>query len=103
MKRTVLLVTLLMFCGVVNASAQTESPLLPRNPSISREQIAFVYAGDLWVVGREGGDARRLTAGVGTETNPMFSPDGRLIAFTGDYEGNTDVYVVEARAACRAA
>src|SRR5262249_53464155 len=47
-----------------------------------------------WIVGREGGAARRLTTGVGVETDPVFSPDGKQIAFTGDYEGNYDVYVV---------
>jgi tricorn protease len=82
-------------CGA--AFAQTDTPLILRSPSISRDLIAFVFAGDLWVVGREGGDARRLTTGTGTETTPFFSPDGKLIAFTADYEGNADVYLVEAR------
>ncbi|HEY3926905.1 MAG TPA: PDZ domain-containing protein [Candidatus Koribacter sp.] len=63
---------------------------------MSQTQIAFTYAGDLWVVGRDGGDARRLTAGSGTVSDPMFSPDGTRIAFTGDYDGNKDVYVVAA-------
>jgi len=67
-----------------------------RNPTISRDWVTFVYAGDLWITNREGGDARRLTTGVGLETDPVFSPDGRLIAFTGEYDGNTDVYTVEA-------
>jgi len=59
-------------------------------------QIAFVYAGDLWVVGREGGVAQRLTTGAGVETRPYFSPDGNEIAFTGEYDGNIDIYVVPA-------
>ena len=97
MERIVLLVVaFLLLRADITVLAQSESPLLLRNPSIRREQIAFVYAGDIWVVGREGGDARRLTAGTGIETDPVFSPDGRLIAFTGEYEGNTDAYVVEA-------
>jgi tricorn protease len=97
MNRIVLLAfTIFMLCVNVPVLAQAESPLLLRNPSISRAQIAFVSAGDLWIVGREGGDARRLTAGTGIETDPVFSPDGKLIAFTGEYDGNTDVYVVEA-------
>lgn len=96
MNRISLLAFIVMvFCANVSVLAQSESPLLLRNPSISRDQIAFVSAGDLWIVGREGGDARRLTAGTGIETDPIFSPDGRLIAFTGEYDGNTDVYVVE--------
>ena len=65
-----------------------------RSPTVSATHIAFVNADDIWVVGREGGDARRLTSGMGAETSPHFSPDGRWIAFTGQYEGNTDVYVV---------
>ncbi|MGA7931114.1 MAG: PDZ domain-containing protein, partial [Candidatus Sulfotelmatobacter sp.] len=56
----------------------------------------FNYGGNLWIVSREGGDARRLTSGVGIETVPSFSPDGTMIAFTGEYDGNRDVYVVAA-------
>ena len=67
-----------------------------REPAVSRSAIAFVHANDIWIVGREGGQARRLTTGMGAETSPRFSPDGRLIAFTAQYGGNTDVYVVPA-------
>ena len=56
----------------------------------------FSYAGDLWAVDRDGGDARHLTDGAGVETDPAFSPDGSLIAFTGEYDGNQDVYVMPA-------
>src|SRR5919202_893295 len=70
------------------------SPTILQRPAISRTMIAFEYGGDLWVVPRAGGEVRRLTAGGGRETDPVFSPDGSLIAFTGDYDGNTDVYVV---------
>jgi len=65
-----------------------------RQPALSRDQIAFSYAGDLWLVGRDGGDARRLTTGTGIETDAAFSPDGQTIAFTGNYDGNYDVYLV---------
>jgi tricorn protease len=78
------------------ASGQSEGPLLLQQPTLSATQIAFVFAGDLWVVGREGGDARRLTSHPGRETDPHFSPDGTLIAFTGEYDGNVDVYIVPA-------
>ncbi len=71
-------------------------PLLLQKPAVSQTRIAFSYGGDLWVVGREGGEARRLTAGAGIESDPQFSPDGSLIAFTGEYDGNRDVYVVAA-------
>jgi tricorn protease len=73
-----------------------DKPLLLRHPTISRTQIVFAFANDLWSVSREGGDARRLTAGVGVETDPIFSPDGSQIAFTGEYDGNTDVFVIPA-------
>jgi tricorn protease len=78
------------------AGAQ-ESTLLLRMPTVSDTQVAFVYANDLWIVGREGGEARRLTSSEGAETNPRFSPDGEWIAFTGEYGGQQDVYVVPAR------
>jgi len=78
------------------AAGEPESRLLAQNPTLSRTQIVFAYAGDLWSVPREGGDARRLTTGVGVEDNPAFSPDGSLIAFTGNYDGNTDVFVMPA-------
>ena len=73
---------------------QTERPLLMRNPTLSKTQIAFSYAGDLWIVPRNGGEAVRLTTGTGNETGPVFSPDGNWIAFTGEYDGNVDVYLV---------
>ena len=74
---------------------QDENRLLLRNPSVSRTQIAFSYAGNLWIASRDGGDARRLTTS-GHERNPVFSPDGTLVAFTAEYDGNQDVYVVPA-------
>jgi tricorn protease len=79
-----------------SAVAQTNPPLLLRFPTLSKTQIVFNYGGDLWIVSREGGDARRFTSGVGVETHPVFSPDGTMIAFTGEYDGNRDVYVVAA-------
>ena len=72
------------------------TPTLFQKPTVSRTQIVFVYAGDLWIVPREGGEAKQLTSGVGVETDPFFSPDGTMVAFTGQYDGNTDVYVVPA-------
>jgi len=56
----------------------------------------FSFAGDLWSVSRSGGETNRLTSGVGVETDPKFSPDGSSIAFSGDYDGNRDVYVIPA-------
>ena len=75
---------------------QASQPLLMREPALSRTRIVFSFAGDLWTVSREGGEANRLTTGIGIETSPHFSPDGKLIAFTGEYDGNVDVYVIPA-------
>ena len=69
---------------------------LLRQPTVSSTQIAFAYAGDIWVVSRDGGDAKRLTSFPGTESDPHFSPDGKQIAFSMQYGGNTDVYVIDA-------
>jgi len=77
------------------AGAQT-THLLLRNPALSRTQIVFSYAGDLWSVPREGGEATRLTTAPGVETDAVFSPDGSLIAFTGEYDGDVDVFVMPA-------
>src|SRR5712672_3416395 len=63
-------------------------------PAISKTHVAFIYAGDLWVADLDGKNVRRLTADEGAEANPSFSPDGTLIAFTAQYDGNLDVYVV---------
>ena len=78
------------------AAAQSDPPLLLRDPTVSSTQIVFNYGGDLWIVDRNGGDARRLTSAVGDETDPHFSPDGTMIAFTGEYDGSRDVFVVPA-------
>jgi tricorn protease len=90
------LIAIILLAMVSGVFGQTDSPLLLQRPTVSQTQIAFVFAGDLWIVGREGGEAKRLTTGVGIESNPYFSPDGQWIAFTGQYDGNTDVYVVSA-------
>ncbi len=69
---------------------------LVQRPTISRTDIVFSYAGDLWRVSREGGNATRLTAGTGFETEAFFAPDGKTIAFTGEYDGNVDVFIMPA-------
>ena len=68
-----------------------------RFPDVSTDEIVFVYAGDLWIVPKTGGAARRLSSPKGQEMLPKFSPDGTLIAFSGNYDGNTDVYTIPAR------
>jgi len=85
--------------GSVFEPAETRAATKPhiyQHPALSKDLIAFGYAGDLWTVPRAGGVARRLTTGVGIETDPVFSPDGSAIAFTGDYDGNTDVFTIPA-------
>ncbi len=76
------------------AEAQVDARLM-RFPDVSATQIAFVYAGDIWVVEKDGGTARRLSSPPGEESFPRFSPDGARIAFSGNYDGNLDIYVVD--------
>ncbi|MGI8404006.1 MAG: hypothetical protein ACR2OE_04445, partial [Thermomicrobiales bacterium] len=76
------------------APVPAQGTRLLRRPTVSRDMVAFEYGGDLWVVARAGGRARRVTATPSAETNPHFSPDGSQIAYTATVAGNTDVYVV---------
>ena len=69
---------------------------LLQKPAMNKTAIVFSYAGDLWTVGRQGGIATRLTVGAGQESAAAFSPDGETIAFSGEYDGNTDVFTVPA-------
>jgi tricorn protease len=88
--------TFLVLIFATATFAQGDKPMLFRLPTVNQTHIVFVYAGDLWKVARDGGTAERLTSGVGVETNPYFSPDGNWIAFTGEYDGNVDVFVMPA-------
>jgi len=76
--------------------ADEHPPQLLHHPTVNSTQIVFEYAGDLWSVPRAGGVALRLTAGNGAASGPIFSPDGHEIAFTGSYDGNSDVYIIPA-------
>jgi tricorn protease len=88
-------VLVLALAGAPAASAQSaEGTLLLRNPDVSADHIVFVYANDLWVVGARAATRGGSPRAPRTETSPRISPDGRMVAFTGQYEGNTDVYVV---------
>src|SRR4051812_50215040 len=90
MKRYLHSASFLLFAPAV-LSAQTR---MLRSPSIAGGQIAFAYANNIWIVGREGGTARRLTSFQGETSNPKLSPDGSMVAFSAQYGGNVDVYVV---------
>jgi tricorn protease len=96
MRNIIVALTISLTLCATTSRAEENKPLLFQKPAVSRTHVAFGFAGDLWIVPREGGEAKRLTNGVGLETDPIFSPDGTQIAFTGEYEGNLDVYVVPA-------
>jgi len=91
-KRIPLAVCLLL--TLLATGANTPSTRLLRMPTVSATQIAFAYANNIWIVERSGGMARRLTSFQGQASNPHFSPDGKWLAFSAEYAGNTDVYVV---------
>src|SRR5271156_1168527 len=90
---TLVIAAWLLLAGI--ARGADDAPLLLQSPTLSRTEVAFVYGGYLWSVGREGGEARQLTTG-GHEAFPIFSPDGKWIAFEGEYDGNRDVFVIPA-------
>jgi tricorn protease len=104
--RTITYALLLALCSISRpfapvALSQPSAPArldarMMREPAVSATQIAFVYAGDIWVVDKTGGVAVRLSSPKGEESFPRFSPDGALLAFTGDYDGNEDIYVMPA-------
>ncbi len=89
-------VALLALSALVAAPARAQGTRLLRQPTVSATQVAFIYASDLWVADRAGGDARRLTSTGAVESDPQFSPDGRHIAFTSDQSGTPQIYVVDA-------
>ena len=83
----------LSFASVKTRATSVDTRLLAQ-PAVSATHVAFVYAGDLWSAAISGADVRRLTTSQGEISGPAFSPDGRSVAFSAEYEGNTDVYVV---------
>lgn len=93
--KNLLFVSLLLLMTGFAAIAQQEARLI-RFPAIHGDQVVFSYAGDLYTVGKAGGVARRLTNDEGYEMFPRFSPDGATIAFTGQYDGNTEVFSIPA-------
>jgi tricorn protease len=87
------LASALLLGAAVPATLLAQTRML-RSPSVSARSIAFAYAGNIWIVDRAGGNARRLTSSPGESTSPKLSPDGKLVAFSAQYAGNVDVYVV---------
>ena len=83
----------LLVAFFIPAFAQINAGLY-RYPDVSKTQIVFTYANDLWIVPKQGGEAIKLSSPAGVESFPKFSPDGKSIAFTGNYDGNKDVYVI---------
>jgi tricorn protease len=94
-RRTLGVLILALGCGTVPSAAASEARLL-RFPAIHADQVCFSYAGNLYLVPSAGGTARRVTNHDGFEMFPRFSPDGKWLAFTGQYDGNTEVYVMPA-------
>ena len=87
---------ILLGCTSLAAGQQMQEGRLMRFPDISNDKIAFMYGADLWLAPRVGGVARRITSGEGRNLFPKFSPDGKWLAFTGQYDGNFNVYLIPA-------
>ena len=83
----------LFLMAAFSSTAQVDARLF-RYADVSESQIAFVYAGDIWVVAKEGGQASRLSSPEGEEVRPKFSPDGKTLAFSANYDGSLDVYTL---------
>lgn len=88
------LFVLLMVTASISQAIDPKDTRLLNQPAVSATHIAFIYAEDLWVANSDGSAPVRLTVDEGIESNPVFSPDGKLIAFSAQYDGNTDVFVV---------
>jgi len=92
MKR--LFLTALLVLVLTQFGFSIKDARLLRFPDINNDLIAFVYAGDIWTVPAQGGDANRLTSHMGLELFPKISPDGRWIAFSGEYSGSRQIYII---------
>jgi tricorn protease len=94
--RIICLLTLLLipFVTVRTYGINTNDTRMMSQPAVSADHIAFIYAEDLWVANLDGSNPKRLTVDEGIESNPYFSPDGKMIAFSAQYDGNTDVYII---------
>ncbi|MBQ6761907.1 MAG: PD40 domain-containing protein [Bacteroidales bacterium] len=95
MKR--LIATFALLAAAAGMTARADEARLLRFPATNSSEVAFSYAGDLWTVPIQGGEARRLTSHIGYEMFARYSPDGKNIAFTGEYDGNREVYLIPAK------
>ncbi len=91
---TFVMVAFIVACASLMAAQESQEGRLLRFPDIYKDKIAFMYGGDLWLASSSGGTARRITSHPGRELFPKFSPDGKWLAFTGQYDGNFNVYVM---------
>ncbi len=91
--KNLLLILTFFFLMQTCINAQVNARMF-RYPDVSKTHITFSYAGDIWLVSKIGGTAFKLSSPTGEESFPKFSPDGSKIAFTGNYDGNNDVYVI---------
>lgn len=93
MRTIIFIASVLLFCSFQTNYAQVSAKMF-QYPDVSSTHISFTYAGDIWIVPKSGGTAYKLTSAKGTEAFARFSPDGSQIAFSGNYDGNYDVYVM---------
>jgi tricorn protease len=97
MKRFIIHFSVLILFGFIYSTSygiNTKDTRMMAQPAISNSHIAFIYAEDLWIANSDGSQPVRLTVDEGIESDPFFSPDGKLIAFSAQYDGNTDAYLI---------
>jgi len=98
MKKIKSLIFIVILLSSFNIKSQnTSDTRLLSSPAVSKNSIAFIYAEDLWIANKNGSNPHRLTIDEGIESNPVFSPDGSMIAFSAEYDGNTDVFIIPSK------
>ncbi|HZT34901.1 MAG TPA: DPP IV N-terminal domain-containing protein, partial [Nitrososphaera sp.] len=93
LRKSLVFIFVLLACSAL-IGQETQEGRLMRFPDVYKDKVVFFYGGDLWLASTSGGVARRITSGEGRKLFPKFSPDGKWIAFTGQYDGNFNVYVM---------
>src|SRR3954471_166334 len=87
-------VALTLTTAAALALPSTSDTRMLTEPALSTRHLAFIYAGDVWLANTDGSAPRRLTSDPGEKSSPVFSPDGKLIAYSAQVDGNTDVYLL---------